>query len=229
MPYTYKYPRPALTVDCILFGFDEQELKVLLIRRRHEPFAGMWALPGGFVDMDETLDEAALRELREETGVEKVSVEQLHTFGAVDRDPRGRTVSVVYYALVNPADQRPQADSDAREVAWFAVSKVPPLAFDHDEILAKAIERLRFKARRFPVGLDVLPGSFTISKLRRLYEAILRERINVRGFGRKMRAAGMLVPLEKDRKNAGTSSKRHYRFDKRRYGKLQKQGFDFTI
>lgn len=136
MPYTYEYARPALTVDCVVFGLDEEDLKVLLIQRDLEPFEGKWALPGGFVQMDETLEEAALRELREETGVKNVYLEQLYTFGAVDRDPRERVVSVAYYALVNLYDHEIQAATDARNACWFAVDDVPVLAFDHDHILS---------------------------------------------------------------------------------------------
>src|ERR1043165_750364 len=131
MPYTYQYPRAALTVDCVVFGFDDQELKVLLIERGLEPFKGKWALPGGFVRVDETLDDAARRELEEETGLKDVFLEQLYTFGAVDRDPRERVVSVAYYALVKPADHITAASTDAAEARWFPVSEVPSLAFDH--------------------------------------------------------------------------------------------------
>src|ERR1700761_3210111 len=119
MPHTYEYPRAALTVDCVVFGFDEGALKVLLIERGLEPFLGKWALPGGFVRVEETVDEAARRELLEETGLGRVYLEQLYTFGAVERDPRERVVSVAYYALVNLADHRVKAATDAREAAWF--------------------------------------------------------------------------------------------------------------
>src|SRR5215470_8231285 len=125
MVYTYKYPRPALTVDCVVFGFDGGELKVLLIRRGLEPFKGRWALPGGFVRLDETLDEAARRELYEEAGLANVFLEQLYTFSAIDRDPRERVVSVAHYALVKLSDHRDQAATDATNAQWFAVSKVP--------------------------------------------------------------------------------------------------------
>src|SRR4051794_39186483 len=141
MSHTYEYPRPALTVDCVVFGLDEEDLKVLLVRRGLPPFEGRWALPGGFVRMDETLDDAARRELREETGLKDVYLEQLYTFGDVRRDPRGRVVSVAYYALVNLADHRVQAATDASDAAWFAVSDLPRLAFDHDRILTAASER----------------------------------------------------------------------------------------
>ena len=128
MPFSYEYARPALAVDCVVFGLDDDDLKVLLIRRDLEPFQGRWALPGGFVHMDETVDEAAKRELSEETGVGRVFLEQLYTFSALDRDPRERIVSVAYYALVNLSDHRVKAATDAREAAWFAASDLPALA-----------------------------------------------------------------------------------------------------
>src|SRR5579864_1735981 len=134
MPYTYQYPRAALTVDCVVFGFDGGDLKVLLIQRALEPFKGRWALPGGFVRVNETLDSAARRELEEETGLKNVFLEQLYSFGEVDRDPRERVVSVAYYALVKLSDHRARAATDAASASWFAISKVPKLAFDHAEI-----------------------------------------------------------------------------------------------
>lgn len=141
MPYTYEYPRAALAVDCVVLGLGDGDLKVLLVQRGRPPFEGQWALPGGFVGLDETLEEAAGRELEEETGVSSVSLEQLHTFGALERDPRERVVSVAYYASVNPAEHPLRAGTDAREVAWFPVHEVPTLAFDHAEILVAALER----------------------------------------------------------------------------------------
>src|SRR4051812_43485455 len=143
MPFTYQYPRPALTVDCVVFGFDEGELKVLLIRRDLAPFKGSWALPGGFVHVDEALDDAARRELREETGVADVFLEQLYTFGDVRRDPRERVVTVAYYALVPLGRHALKPASDAAEAAWFGVSDLPSLAFDHARIVATAVTRLK--------------------------------------------------------------------------------------
>ncbi len=148
-PYCYEYPRPAVTVDVVIVTRAGKP-KVLLIRRKHEPFAGMWAIPGGFVDMDETLEAAARRELREETGVEPDHLEQLHTFGDPGRDPRGRTISVVYLAVVDGKKLKPEAADDAAEVGWHDLSRLPPLAFDHDTILACAHRALRIP-RRNPV------------------------------------------------------------------------------
>src|SRR3954453_14874257 len=155
MPFTYQYPRPALTVDCVVFGFDEGELKILLIERALEPFKGKWALPGGFVRVDETLDEAARRELQEEAGLKDVFLEQLFTFGTVDRDPRERVVSVAYYALVKLAAHETKAATDAADARWFPVSKVPKLAFDHGEILATGLTRLKGKVRYQPIGFEL--------------------------------------------------------------------------
>src|SRR3954469_12867913 len=142
MPHTYQYPRAALTVDCVVFGMDDAELKVLLIERGLAPFKGKWALPGGFVRVDETVDAAARRELSEETGLTKVFLEQLYTFGAVNRDPRERAVSVAYYALVKLAEHPTTGATDASDAAWFPVARLPSLAFDHADILKKALLRL---------------------------------------------------------------------------------------
>src|SRR5262245_19508472 len=151
MAHTYQYPRAALTVDCVVFGFDEGELKVLLIERALPPFQGRWALPGGFVRLPETLEEAARRELAEEAGLPEVFLEQLYTFGAVNRDPRERVVSVAYYALVKLAAHKTKAATDAAEARWFPISKVPKLAFDHADICATALERLKGKVRYQPI------------------------------------------------------------------------------
>lgn len=192
MAYTYKYPRPALTVDCIIFGWDGNNLKVLLIQRAHDPFEGSWALPGGFVDMDETLEEAALRELEEETGMKDVFIEQLFTFGTPKRDPRGRVVSVGYYTLVNLKEHPIEAGSDAKIAAWFYIDEFPSLAFDHENILDVALDRLRAKVRYEPIGFELLPKQFTISQLRHLYEVILGYEINKRNFHTKVMKLGIL-------------------------------------
>src|SRR6266853_3226791 len=172
MPHTYQYLRAALTVDCVVFGLDESELKVLLIERALEPFKGKWALPGGFVRVDETLDEAARRELEEEAGLRNVFLEQLYTFGEVERDPRERVVSVAYYSLVKLSEHEAKAATDAANARWFPVSGVPRLAFDHAEILATALARLKAKVRYQPIGFELLPPKFTLSQLQHLYEAV---------------------------------------------------------
>lgn len=229
MGYTYEYPRPALTVDCVVFALDPEGLKVLLIERDLEPFAGRWALPGGFVHMDESVDDAARRELREETGLSDVFLEQLYTFGAVNRDPRGRVVSVAYYALVNLAEHAVRAATDARAAAWFPASDPPSLAFDHDEILAAATRRLRGKVRYEPVGFELLPPKFTLSQLQRLYETILDRDLDKRNFRKKILSMGILVETNEVQQDVAHRAARLYRFDEDKYRRLKKRGFNFEI
>ena len=229
MPSTYEHPRPSLTVDCVVFGLDEDDLKVLLIQRDLAPFQGKWALPGGFVHMDEDLEQAARRELEEETGVSKVFLEQLYTFGDVLRDPRERVVSVAYYALVKLRDHRIHAATDARSAAWFAVSDTPGLAFDHERILAVALERLKGKVRYQPLGFELLPPKFTLSQLQHLYETILETRLDKRNFRKKILAMGLLVELDEIEQDVAHRAARLYRFDKQKYRDLTKKGFDFEV
>jgi 8-oxo-dGTP diphosphatase len=229
MPFTYEYARPALTVDCAVFGLDDGDLKVLLIQRGLEPFAGRWALPGGFVRVDEDLEAAARRELEEETGVTKVFLEQLYTFGDVDRDPRERVVSVAYYALVKLGDHRVKAATDARNAAWFAVADVPTLAFDHEKILATALARLKGKVRYQPIGFELLPPKFTLSQLQRLYEVVLETPLDKRNFRKKILALGVLEELDEIEEDVAHRAARLYRFDKPKYRELAKQGLNFEL
>lgn len=229
MPFTYEYARPALTVDAVVFGFDEEDLKVLLIERDLEPFAGTWALPGGFVQVDETLDAAVRRELGEETGIGDVFLEQLYTFGAVDRDPRERVVSVAYYALVKLSDHEVRAATDARNAAWFAVSDAPTLAFDHAEILDTAHERLRGKVRYQPIGFELLPPKFTLRQLQHLYEVILDRPLDKRNFRKKISRFDFIVELNEIEKDVAHRAARLYRFDKRKYDRAVKKGLSFEI
>ena len=229
MPSTYEYPRPALTVDCVVFGVDDEDLKVLLIQRDLDPFAGSWALPGGFVQMEENLPDAARRELREETGLERVFLEQLFTFGDVDRDPRGRVVSVAYYALVRLMNHKVQAATDARDANWFSVWDTPSLAFDHDGILQAALERLKGKVRYQPLGFELLPRKFTLSQLQGLYETILERELDRRNFRKKILAMDILEELDEVQQDVAHRAARLYRFNERKYRKLAKAGFDFQV
>lgn len=145
MGYTYKYPRPALTTDAVVFIKSGDELKILLIQRKNPPFLGYWAFPGGFVEMNETLEESAARELREETGLDNVELKQFKTYGTINRDPRGRTVSVVYYGFVDKAESHVHAEDDANEAQWFPISYLPKLAFDHQDILNDLLEELNLR------------------------------------------------------------------------------------
>lgn len=229
MKHTYEYPRAAITVDCAVFGYDEDELKVMLIQRDIEPFKGRWALPGGFVRIEETLEEAALRELHEETGIHKVYLEQLYTFGAVNRDPRERVISVTYYALVKLADHEIHATTDACNAAWFCVSDTPRLAFDHTQILEAALNRLKNKVRYEPIGFELLPKKFTLTELQRLYETILDKPLDKRNFRKKILSMDLLVDLDEIEQDVAHRAARLYKFDERHYQALKKNGFNFEL
>jgi 8-oxo-dGTP diphosphatase len=229
MAYSYQYPRAALTVDCVVFGLDEGDLKVLLIQRGLEPFKGRWALPGGFVRVEETLDAAARRELHEEAGVTNVFLEQLYTFGAVERDPRERVVSVAYYALVELSRHAAKAATDAASARWFPVSDVPKLAFDHAEILETAISRLKGKVRYQPIGFELLPEKFTLSQLQHLYEAVLGTKLDKRNFRKKVLSFDLLVPLKETQMLGRHRPAQLFRFDAQKYEKLKKRGFNFEL
>lgn len=229
MRHTYDYPRPALAVDCVVFGVDQEALKVLLIRRGIEPFLGRWALPGGFVNEGESVDAAAARELREETGLKNVYLEQLYTFGAVDRDPRDRVVSVAYYALVRMSDHQAQAASDADDARWTPIRRARDLAFDHAKILETARQRLRSKVRYQPIGFELLPPKFTLRQLQHLYEIVLERELDKRNFRRKILGMDLLEELEETEQGVAHRAARLYRFDRVRYRRLTKDGLNFEI
>lgn len=190
--FTYEYPRPAVTVDIIVFTFQNNELKVLLVQRDIDPYKGSWALPGGFVNMEEDLDAAALRELAEETNITDVYLEQLYTFGDPQRDPRGRVITVAYFALLSldeAAKQQVTAGDDAGDANWFNIYNLPNLAFDHQPILEYAIQRLRWKLEWTALGFFLLPAEFTLTELQQVYQTVLNRPLDKRNFRRKMLAA----------------------------------------
>jgi 8-oxo-dGTP diphosphatase len=221
-------PRAHVTVDIVLFTVRGGALHVLLVRRLLDPFKGRWALPGGFVLDGEDLDAAALRELREETGVTDLYLEQLYSFGDPRRDPRGRVVTVAYFALVS-ADRTLRAGTDAREAAWFPLVKRPPLAFDHGRILDMALVRLRNKLEYTTVGFQLLPAKFTLSELQLVYEAILGRRLDKRNFRRKMELLSILSPLPEFRRNGVRRPARLYRFSAAKFEKLRDKGILFPF
>ncbi|MFZ5621947.1 MAG: NrtR DNA-binding winged helix domain-containing protein [Pseudomonadota bacterium] len=209
--YSYRYPHPAVTTDIVIFTIRDGRLKLLLIKRGGEPYQGRWALPGGFVELDEDLEASARRELEEETGVSGVYLEQLYTFGRPDRDPRERVITVAYYALI-PSDQvRLQAATDAEAVGWFAFEELPPLAFDHDEIVAMAHQRLVAKLDYSTIAFQFLPREFTLSELQDVYEIIRREPVDKRNFRKQVLALGKLVETKKMKRDGAHRPARLYR------------------
>lgn len=231
MEHSYKYPRPAVTVDCVVFAIDfaEGNLKVLLIKRGVAPFENRWAIPGGFVKIDETLENAAMRELREETGLASVYLEQLYTYGDIARDPRERVISVAHFALVNIEGRLLSAQTDAIDAAWFSLSELPSLAFDHERIISDAVERLRGKLAYRPIGFELLPELFTLSQLQRLYEIILDTNIDKRNFRKKLQSLDVLVETDEIEKDVSHRAARLYRFDRDKYMAMEKSGLYFEL
>jgi len=187
-----KHEKPSVTVDIVIFTIKENNLQVLLVKRGIEPFKNQWAIPGGFVKIDESLEEAAKRELQEETGVKDVYLEQLYTFGSPKRDPRGRVITVSYIALVNSSDINLKASTDVSDAQWFAVSDIPIIAFDHKEILQYALKRLKWKFEYTTVAFSLLPKEFTISQIQKLYEIVFNKEFDKRNFAKKILSLNIL-------------------------------------
>ena len=194
--YTYDYPRPAVTTDCVVFGFDGHDLKILLIQRGIEPFKDAWAFPGGFLKMEETAEQGALRELKEETGLDLRYIKQVGAFSDIDRDPRTRVITIAFYALAKKSEVK--GGDDAAKAQWFALNEVPRLAFDHDYILRRTMQKLREDIHFEPIGFGLLDEQFTIPELQRLYEAILGVRFDRRNFYKKILQTGILNEVEDD-------------------------------
>lgn len=216
-PETYdpsRYERPSVTADIVIFSIIDSELKVLLIKRKHWPYESAWAFPGGFVQMDESLEDGAYRELNEETGLDRneIYLEQLYTFGDPGRDPRTRVITVAYFALVG-ADKikNPRAADDAADVAWFSAYAPPELAFDHNRILEYAITRLRYKLEYSAVGFQLLPETFTLGELQQAYEIVLDEKLDKGNFRSKLRKSDVVEPTKFTRETGGRPA-RLYQF-----------------
>ena len=221
--YTYEYPRPSVTTDCVIFGYDGKDIKVLLVQRGIEPFKGMWAFPGGFLQMDESAIDGAKRELQEETGLADAYIEQFHTFSDVNRDPRGRVITIAHYALVKISDVK--GGDDAADAKWFSIGEIPPLAFDHDRILRVAMSCLKVKIHFEPVGFELLSEVFTMPQLQNLYESILDVRFDRRNFTAKMLKLGILEGTGERSVAASNRVPENYRFNKDKYNELKSKGF----
>jgi 8-oxo-dGTP diphosphatase len=211
MAYTYDYPHPAVTVDIVIFTIVDDDFKVLLIQRDIEPFEGMWALPGGFVGLDESLRRAAWRELKEETGVSAAFLEQLSAFGRPDRDPRERVITLAYYALIPAERLKLKAATDAREARLFSMKDLPELAFDHAKILRRAHQKVQDKIDEPIIALQLLPESFTLSDLQRVHEHILGTPIDKRNFRKKILALDLISPTGEERRDGPHRPARLYR------------------
>lgn len=221
--YCYKYPHPTVTTDCVIFGFDGVSIKVLLIERGIEPYKGKWAIPGGFLNLDETLEQCARRELKEETGLDNVQVEQFGAYSDVDRDPRERVITVAHYALVKIADVK--GGDDASSARWFFYNEIPGLAFDHDRILRDALNHLKRKICFEPIGFDLLSEMFTMTELQNLYEAILQVKFDRRNFYNKMLKLGILTEAEERAANTARRVPVKYKFNREKYAELKQKGF----
>lgn len=235
--YTYEYPHPAVTADCVVFGYDGKELRVLLIKRgaekeaRTTAYVGEWALPGGFLDVeqDKTIAHTAQRELKEETGL-KLGIKDFKeaaTFSDIKRDPRERVITIAHYALVKLSEV--QADTDADKADWFSLSNIPHLAFDHDKILRVAFSRMKQDIHFEPVGFELLPEVFTLPQLQHLYESILEVKFDRRNFANKMKHFGMLSEVSIDTPRHGTRTPIKYRFNKENYERLKSNGFQLEF
>lgn len=218
-----------VSVDAVVFGYKDNLLNVLLIKRDIEPFKNSWALPGGLVLEDESLETAVIRELKEETNVTVDYLEQLYSFGDIGRDPRNRVVSITYFALVKPQHHDIKADTDANDVAWFEMQNLPKLAFDHQKILDMAKARLKSKLTYEPIGFDLLETKFLFSDLEKLYMTILEKNIDRRNFRKKILSFQILEELDEKVSEGRGRPANLFKFNKKQYAKYQKEGFLFDI
>ena len=227
-PYYSEHPKFHVALDCIIFGFDKGELKLLIHRRKFEPFKSHWSLFGGFLKSEESLEDAANRILFELTGLERIYMEELQSYGEIGRDPAGRVISVAYYALI-PAHRYSESYSRQYGATWVSLKELPPLIMDHDRMVEKGLRRLRRRASTQPIGFELLPKEFTMPQLQALYEAIFQTTLDKRNFRKKILSMGVLIKLEQ--KDMSTSRKGAflYRFDKKKYTKLVEGGYNFTI
>ncbi len=230
MNHLDQYFKSAFTVDNVIFGFGEGDLKVLLIKRLEEPFTDRWALPGYFVRQDENLDHAAQRVLRELTGLTNVYLEQVQTFGATDRHPSGRVITVAYFSLVKIDDfALDPTHHMSEEARWVSVAKIDDLPFDHMEILKICFERLKRRVRVQPVGFELLPPKFTLTELQHLYEAILETGLDKRNFRKKILSMNLLIDLDETQEGVAHRPARLYQFDQEKYLGFLKDGFNFEV
>tara|TARA_R110001592_G_scaffold185845_1_gene430007 strand:- start:2889 stop:3566 length:678 start_codon:yes stop_codon:yes gene_type:complete len=218
-----------LSVDAVVFGYEEGNISVLLIKRKYDPFKGQWAIPGGFVLNDESLEAAVERELFEETGIKINYLEQLYTFGKPDRDPRGRVVSIAYFGLVRPNTFKIVAATDAEQVQWFHINELPELSFDHKNILDAAIKRLQGKITYEPIGFELLDKKFPFSDLEKVYATLLGRAVDRRNFRKKIVGLNVLDELDEKASKGSGRPANLFQFNQKRYFQLKKEGIIFEI
>jgi len=223
-----KHPTFHVAVDSIIFGFDRGELKLLIHKRQFEPAKGEWSLFGGFVQKGESLDKAASRILYELTGLNNIYMEELQTYGEVNRDPAGRVISVAYYALI-PAKEFTEATNSKSGATWVSIKNLPPLIMDHSLMVEKGLRRLKRRTTSQPIGFELLPGEFTMPQLQALYEAIYQAELDKRNFRKKILAMDVLIKLDTKDKSSSRKGAFLYRFDQKKYKKLVEGGYNFTI
>lgn len=230
MGFYQKYPKTLLAVDSIIFGFNEneKELKLLILKRNFEPAKGDWSLMGGFLNPDESLDNAAKRIVTQLTGLVNVYMEQLYAFGDLNRDPGGRIVSVAYFSLIK-LNEFDKEQAKKHGAYWINLSELPDLIFDHNEMVKKALRKLRIRARTQPIGFELLPEKFTIPQLQSLYEAIYQTPFDKRNFRRKLLSMELLIKLDEKEKETSKKGAFYYRFNQKKYEELLLKGFNFEI
>jgi 8-oxo-dGTP diphosphatase len=228
---THKSSSEVLTevsIDCIIFGFEDGKLKLLLVQRNIEPESGKWAIPGGFVYKNESIGNSAKRILEELTGVKNIYLEQLSAFGDVDRYPE-RVITITYYSLIKPGNYKLNVGIDAKDAKWCELDSIPNLVFDHQLILNTALAKLKRKIRYEPIGFELLPGKFTLHQIQELYEAIHNQKFDKPNFRRKILNMDLLDQLKETQTGKAHRAPRLYSFDKVKYDKLKEKGFNFEL
>lgn len=218
-----------LSTDTVIFGYENYQLKILLIERKNDPCKGMYALPGGFVLKNEELQLAADRVLMEHTGMQNVYLEQVHTFGELDRFPTKRVITIAYFALVKTEDYSLVPGIEVSEANWFPVTQMPELPFDHQRIFEFCLEKLQQRIRVEPVGINLLPSKFSLTEFHKMYEAILQQDLDKRNFRKKLLKMNLLLDLNEKQQNVSHRAAKLYKFDEENYQKLLKKGFNFDM
>jgi 8-oxo-dGTP diphosphatase len=219
----------TLSIDCLIFGFKKGELDILLVQHGEGISKGRWALPGGWIRYNESVNDAAVRLLHDLTGVSNIYMEQLGVFGDVDRYPQKRVITIGYFALVKPENYKLHAGFTASDANWFKLSEVPGLPYDHNKILNAAVKHLRHKVRHEPIGFNLLPRKFTLHQLQELYEALLETKLDKPNFRRKLMKMNLLAPSKEKQKDVSHRAASLYKFDKRSYDRLKEKGFTFEL